>query len=103
MDVILLALENETFSYHGAYYDFPPPGIPDRGGQVEQLTSGARPLYLYEIWQPITSPRPSSTCPPASACSGCSTTTSQAALAALRRDLRGAASTALAPGRSGLC
>ena len=33
MDVILLALENEMFSYHGAYFDFPPPGIPDRGGQ----------------------------------------------------------------------
>ncbi len=56
MDVILLALENETFSYHGAYCDFPPPGIPDRGGQVEQLTLVPRPLYPYEVWQPITSP-----------------------------------------------
>jgi alkanesulfonate monooxygenase SsuD/methylene tetrahydromethanopterin reductase-like flavin-dependent oxidoreductase (luciferase family) len=56
MDVILAAYENETFSHHGTYYDFPPPGIPDRGGQVEQLTLVPRPLYPYEVWQPITSP-----------------------------------------------
>jgi alkanesulfonate monooxygenase SsuD/methylene tetrahydromethanopterin reductase-like flavin-dependent oxidoreductase (luciferase family) len=56
MDVILAAYENETFAYHGTYFDFPPPGIPDRGGQVEHLTLVPRPLYPYEVWQPITSP-----------------------------------------------
>ncbi len=56
MDVIELAFENEKFSYHGKYFDFPPPGIPDRGGMVEELTLVPRPLYPYEVWQPITSP-----------------------------------------------
>ena len=56
MDVIELAYENEMFSYHGKYFDFPPAGIPDRGGTVQELTLVPRPLYPYEIWQPITSP-----------------------------------------------
>ena len=56
MEVILRAFENETFSYHGSYFDLPPPGIPDRGGQVEELTLVPRPLYPYDIWQAITSP-----------------------------------------------
>lgn len=56
MQVIRLALDNETFSFHGEVYDFPPPGIPDRGGYVTELTLVPRPLYPYEIWQAITSP-----------------------------------------------
>ncbi len=56
MQVIRLALDNETFSFHGDVYDFPPPGIPDRGGFVEELTLVPRPLYPYETWQAITSP-----------------------------------------------
>jgi len=56
MDVIQLALNNETFSFHGDVYGFPPPGIPDRGGFVEELTLLPRPLYPYETWQAITSP-----------------------------------------------
>ncbi len=56
MDVISLALDNDTFSYHGNIYEFPPPGIPDRGGFVESMTLIPRPLYPYEIWQAITSP-----------------------------------------------
>jgi alkanesulfonate monooxygenase SsuD/methylene tetrahydromethanopterin reductase-like flavin-dependent oxidoreductase (luciferase family) len=56
IDVILAALDNETFSYSGKIFTFPPPGIPDRGGFVETLTLVPRPLYPYEIWQPITSP-----------------------------------------------
>ncbi len=56
MEVIRLALDNESFSYHGDIYDFPPPGIPDRGGFVEELTLVPQPLYPYEIWQAITSP-----------------------------------------------
>ena len=56
MQVIRLALDNETFSFHGDVYDFPPPGIPDRGGFVDELTLVPRPLYPYEVWQAITSP-----------------------------------------------
>ncbi|MYJ30768.1 MAG: LLM class flavin-dependent oxidoreductase, partial [Acidimicrobiaceae bacterium] len=37
-------------------YDFPPAGIPDRGGFVSELSLVPRPLYPYEIWQAITSP-----------------------------------------------
>ena len=56
MQVIRLALDNESFSFHGEVYDFPPPGIPDRGGFVTELSLVPRPLYPYEIWQAITSP-----------------------------------------------
>ena len=56
MHVIRLALDNETFSFHGDVYDLPPPGIPDRGGFVTELSLVPRPLYPYEIWQAITSP-----------------------------------------------
>ena len=56
MRVIRLALDNETFSFHGEAYDFPPPGIPDRGGFVTELSLVPRTLYPYEIWQAITSP-----------------------------------------------
>lgn len=56
MEVIRLALDNESFSFHGDVYDFPPPGIPDRGGFVEELTLLPQPLYPYDIWQAITSP-----------------------------------------------
>ena len=56
MQVIRLALDNESFSFHGDIYDFPVPGIPDRGGFVEELSLVPRPLYPYEIWQAITSP-----------------------------------------------
>ncbi len=56
MQVIQLALNEDTFAFHGQVYDLPPPGIPDRGGQVEELTLVPRPLYPYETWQAITSP-----------------------------------------------
>src|SRR5690606_24675950 len=55
MDVILAAYENEEFSFHGKHWSFPKPS-PDRGSVVETLTLVPRPLYPYEIWQPITSP-----------------------------------------------
>ena len=48
MQVIRLALDNESFSFHGDVYDFPPVGIPDRGGFVEELSLLPRPLYPYE-------------------------------------------------------
>jgi alkanesulfonate monooxygenase SsuD/methylene tetrahydromethanopterin reductase-like flavin-dependent oxidoreductase (luciferase family) len=50
MEVIELALNNERFAYHGDVYDYPPPGIPDRGGFVEELTLVPRPLHPYETW-----------------------------------------------------
>lgn len=56
LDVIRLALESDTFSYHGRHFDLPPPGIVDRGSIVETLTLVPRPLHPYEIWQPVTSP-----------------------------------------------
>lgn len=56
IDVIIAALTNESFSYKGDVYEFPPPGIPDRGGFVETLTLLPRPLYPFEVWQPITRP-----------------------------------------------
>lgn len=56
MQVIKLALDEGTFAFHGEVYDFPPPGIPDRGDFVEELTLVPQPLYPYEIWQAITSP-----------------------------------------------
>ncbi|MFV0257331.1 MAG: LLM class flavin-dependent oxidoreductase [Acidimicrobiales bacterium] len=56
VEVIRLALDQERFAFHGEIYDIPPPGIPDRGGQVEELSLIPRPLYPYETWQAITSP-----------------------------------------------
>jgi alkanesulfonate monooxygenase SsuD/methylene tetrahydromethanopterin reductase-like flavin-dependent oxidoreductase (luciferase family) len=56
MQVIRLAFENEEFSFHGKHYQFPPPGIPDRGGTVQHLTLVPRPLYPYETWQAISTP-----------------------------------------------
>lgn len=57
MEVIDLALNDETFSFKGEIYEFPPPGIPDRGGFVEDLTLIPRPLTEFETWQAITSPK----------------------------------------------
>ena len=56
MDVIQLALTEESFSFKGEMFEFPPPGIPDRGGFVETLTLVPRPLHPFETWQAITSP-----------------------------------------------
>jgi alkanesulfonate monooxygenase SsuD/methylene tetrahydromethanopterin reductase-like flavin-dependent oxidoreductase (luciferase family) len=56
MEIITLALDSETFSFHGTHFDLPPAGIPDRGGTVQELTLIPRPKYPYEIWQAVTSP-----------------------------------------------
>jgi alkanesulfonate monooxygenase SsuD/methylene tetrahydromethanopterin reductase-like flavin-dependent oxidoreductase (luciferase family) len=56
MEIIISALDNEQFSFHGKHFDLPPPGIPDRGGTVQELTLIPRPRWPYEIWQAITSP-----------------------------------------------
>ncbi len=56
MTIIRAALDQESFAFHGKHYDVPPPGIPDRGGTVEELVLIPRPQYPYEIWQAVTSP-----------------------------------------------
>jgi alkanesulfonate monooxygenase SsuD/methylene tetrahydromethanopterin reductase-like flavin-dependent oxidoreductase (luciferase family) len=56
MEAIRRAFDNDAFAFHGKHFDFPPPGIPDRGGTVQELTLVPRPLYPYEIWQAVTSP-----------------------------------------------
>lgn len=56
MQVMMLAMSEEEFSFKGEIFEFPPPGIPDRGGFVEKLTLVPRPLYPFETWQAITSP-----------------------------------------------
>ena len=56
IEVVRMALDNETFSFQGEHFTFPPEGIPDRGGIVEELTLVPRPKYPYESWQTITSP-----------------------------------------------
>ena len=56
VEILKKALDNESFSHDGQYYTLPPAGIPDRGGTVQTLSLLPRPIYSYEIWQPITSP-----------------------------------------------
>jgi alkanesulfonate monooxygenase SsuD/methylene tetrahydromethanopterin reductase-like flavin-dependent oxidoreductase (luciferase family) len=56
MEVIKIALKEERFSHTGKFFQLPVPGIPDRGTTVTHLTLVPRPLYLYEVWQPVTSP-----------------------------------------------
>ena len=53
---IQLAFDNESFSFSGKHFSFPPPGIPDRGGWVKELTLIPRPNHPVEWWQAITSP-----------------------------------------------
>ena len=56
MEIVRLALDNESFSFGGKHFQLPVPGIPDRGGTVAELSLVPRPLYPYEIWQAVTSP-----------------------------------------------
>ncbi|MBX6387443.1 MAG: LLM class flavin-dependent oxidoreductase [Frankia sp.] len=56
IDLLLTALDNETFCHRGTHFQAPPPGIPDRGGEVETLTLIPRPVHPYRIWQAISSP-----------------------------------------------
>jgi alkanesulfonate monooxygenase SsuD/methylene tetrahydromethanopterin reductase-like flavin-dependent oxidoreductase (luciferase family) len=57
MEIIQLAWTQERFSYHGKHHDYPPPGIPDRGAEVTELTLVPRPTRPVEIFQPVGSPR----------------------------------------------
>lgn len=59
MDVIRLAWGQERFSYTGKHFVLPPPGIPDRGSTVQDLTLVPKPRSyptLPDIYQPVTSP-----------------------------------------------
>jgi alkanesulfonate monooxygenase SsuD/methylene tetrahydromethanopterin reductase-like flavin-dependent oxidoreductase (luciferase family) len=56
LDVVELALTQESFSYSGQHFCLPPPGIPDRGGEVSRLSLVPRPRYPFQTWQAVTSP-----------------------------------------------
>lgn len=56
IEVIKMAWTQEKFSYTGKHFVFPPPGIPDRGSTVKDLTLVPRPLSPVEVFQPATSP-----------------------------------------------
>jgi len=56
LDVLQLSLSQERFSYSGKHFCLPPPGIPDRGGEVAELTLVPRPAHPFETWQAVTSP-----------------------------------------------
>ncbi|MEZ5258396.1 MAG: LLM class flavin-dependent oxidoreductase [Ilumatobacteraceae bacterium] len=56
LDVIRLALDQESFRFEGNHLCFPARGTADRGQGVETLTLVPRPLYPYETWQPASSP-----------------------------------------------
>jgi len=57
MDIIVAAWGEERFSYSGKHFTLPPPGIPDRGATVTDLSLVPRPLHgPGEIFQPVGSP-----------------------------------------------
>jgi alkanesulfonate monooxygenase SsuD/methylene tetrahydromethanopterin reductase-like flavin-dependent oxidoreductase (luciferase family) len=56
LDILEVALNHERFSYSGKHFILPPPGIPDRGGEVTELSLVPRPAYPFETWQAVTSP-----------------------------------------------
>ncbi len=63
MEVVRMSLTQERFSYTGKYFQFPVPGIPDRGHTVTELTLIPRPVYPFETWQAATSPPTVEYCP----------------------------------------
>lgn len=56
LDLLLAALDRERFTHRGRHFQAPPAGIPDRGGEVQDLTLVPRPLHPYRVWQAVTSP-----------------------------------------------
>jgi alkanesulfonate monooxygenase SsuD/methylene tetrahydromethanopterin reductase-like flavin-dependent oxidoreductase (luciferase family) len=57
MQVILAAWTEERFSFSGKHHVYPPPGIPDRGSTVQDLTLVPRPLRPVEVYQAVSSPK----------------------------------------------
>ena len=49
MEIVRMALAEETFAFNGKHFQIPVPGIPDRGATVQQLTLVPRPRHPYEI------------------------------------------------------
>lgn len=56
MEVVKAAWWNERFSFSGKHFTLPPPGIPDRGSTVKDLTLIPKPIAPIDIWQAVTSP-----------------------------------------------
>jgi alkanesulfonate monooxygenase SsuD/methylene tetrahydromethanopterin reductase-like flavin-dependent oxidoreductase (luciferase family) len=56
LDILDLAMSQESFSYSGKHFCLPPPGIPDRGGEVTELSLVPRPAHPFDTWQAVTSP-----------------------------------------------
>ncbi len=56
LEVIKLAWYNDSFSYRGKQFVFPPDDVPDRGTVVQELTLIPKPLRHDDIYQPVTSP-----------------------------------------------
>lgn len=57
MAAIRAAFTEERFSHQGAHFRFPPAGIPDRGGYVQDLALVPNVTREVEIYQACTSPR----------------------------------------------
>jgi alkanesulfonate monooxygenase SsuD/methylene tetrahydromethanopterin reductase-like flavin-dependent oxidoreductase (luciferase family) len=62
MEVIRLAWTRERFSFSGKHFVFPPPGIPDRGSTVTELTLVPRPTREVPVYQPISPGRTAEYC-----------------------------------------
>jgi alkanesulfonate monooxygenase SsuD/methylene tetrahydromethanopterin reductase-like flavin-dependent oxidoreductase (luciferase family) len=56
MEIIKAAWTQERFSFTGKHFVLPPPGIPDRGSTVQDLTLIPKPIAPIDIWQAVTSP-----------------------------------------------
>lgn len=56
MEIIAAAWNQERFSFSGKHFVLPPPGIPDRGSTVQELTLVPRPITPIDVWQAVTSP-----------------------------------------------
>jgi alkanesulfonate monooxygenase SsuD/methylene tetrahydromethanopterin reductase-like flavin-dependent oxidoreductase (luciferase family) len=56
MEIIKAAWWNERFSFSGKHFVLPPPGIPDRGSFVSDLTLIPKPVAPIPIYQPVGSP-----------------------------------------------
>jgi alkanesulfonate monooxygenase SsuD/methylene tetrahydromethanopterin reductase-like flavin-dependent oxidoreductase (luciferase family) len=56
MEIIKAAWDNERFSFSGKHFTLPPPGIPDRGAFVSDLTLVPKPISPITVWQAVTSP-----------------------------------------------
>ena len=55
VEIMLKALREESFSYHGKHYTIPPE-VPYRGYQLKEITLVPRPLRQpVDVWQPLVS------------------------------------------------